>query len=86
MLDNRNILLEIYKDSKLRLEKEEYLTENFKEISYGIQFSVFKKGSAIGIIRIFRNNKRVVKYDYSQIKDVSKKQEIERVLEGKVSN
>ncbi|SHJ41121.1 ribonuclease HIII [Reichenbachiella agariperforans] len=85
MMDSQEILLEIYQESRLRLEKEEYVTQNFKEISYGIQFSVLKKGGAIGIVRIFRNNKGIVKYDYSQINDESKKQQIKWILEGETS-
>lgn len=81
-MNSRDILLEIYQDVRAQLEKEEFATQNFKEISYGIQFSVLRKGGSLGIIRIFRNNKGVVKYDYSQIKDELNKQKLQNILEG----
>jgi ribonuclease HIII len=49
------------------LEKEYYLTAQFKEIGYGVQFYVSKNGSK-DLIRVYQNNKGKITLDPSQIK------------------
>jgi ribonuclease HIII len=49
------------------LEKEYYLTDQIKEIGYGVQFYVSKNGSK-DLIRVYQNNKGKITLDPSQIK------------------
>lgn len=79
---SKEILLDIFDDCKKQLELSSFSVHDFKEISYGIQFTVLQKGSSVGTIRIYRNNKGVVKYDYSQLKDESKRLQVAHALQG----
>lgn len=50
-----------------------------KEIEYGIQFSIYKDGIE-GIIRIYWNKKKGIKFDLSQIKDDTLRSTIDNLL------
>ena len=74
------ILNNIYFDVKNKLEKGGFIISPAKEIDYGIQFTV-QKVLWNGIVRIYRNKKGIVKYDFSQIKEDEKKSEIINLIE-----
>lgn len=79
-MDNKDILYEIFISQKKNLEDALFFVSDFKEINYGIQFSV-TKNTWKGLIRIFRNKKGVIKYDYSPIKDELKIVQLKVILE-----
>ncbi len=80
-MSNREILQEIFGTSKSALEQAGFNVRDYKEIDYGVQFSI-SEGGWKGLIRIYRNKKGVVKYDYSPIKEDEKKHRIIEALEG----
>jgi ribonuclease HIII len=73
-------LNDIYTDIKKRLEKADYMISPAKDIDYGIQFTI-QKVLWNGTLRIYQNKKGIVKYDFSQIKDDKKKDEIISLIE-----
>lgn len=80
-LSNREILQEILRTSKAALEKAGFSVQGVKDIDYGVQFTV-QEGVWKGLVRIYRNKKGVVKYDYSPIKEDDKKALISQAIEG----
>lgn len=84
-ISSQEILKEIFTKSQKLLEANNYVVTGFKEISYGIQFQV-KDGDWKGLVRIFRNNKGVIKYDYSPIKENYKKAKISAIIEGSTND
>ncbi|MEP2847449.1 MAG: ribonuclease HIII [Gilvibacter sp.] len=79
-LSNREILNQIFESQKRSLEAAGLTLSNFKEIDYGVQFNIVH-GSWKGLMRIYRNKKGAVKYDYSPIKDESKIAILRSILE-----
>ena len=75
-----DVLKNIYSEIKNKLDTSGYLVSDSKDIDYGIQFTV-QKVSWNGVIRIYRNKKGIVRYDFSQIKDDKKKAEIISLIE-----
>jgi hypothetical protein len=61
-------LTKIYQNIKTLLESENFNVTDYKDIAYGIQFSVsFSNWS--GTIRIYQNKNGVIRHDYSQLKN-----------------
>lgn len=79
-MESKEILNEIYSSQKKKLEDAFFVVNDFKEISYGVQFRL-EKNTWKGLIRIFRNKKGVIKYDYSPIKDELKISQLKAILE-----
>jgi ribonuclease HIII len=73
LLDNTLVLI------KPRLEQNGYLVSDFKYIDYGFQFSIVKSLWK-GVLRVYANKKQQIKYDLSQIKEESIKNQIESIL------
>ncbi len=84
-LSNREILNQIFESQKKSLEDAGLLVSKFKEIDYGVQFNI-AEGTWKGLMRIYRNKKGVVKYDYSPIKDESKIATLKSILELQGNN
>lgn len=63
-----NKLIQLYEFIKQSLQSNNYKISNFKNISYGIQFTVHYKNRS-GILRAFKNKKGTVRIDFSQLKD-----------------
>jgi len=75
-------LIEIYNDAKSRLISVDIHVSEFKDIAYGIQFSVTIDGWS-GFIRIYQNKKGVIKNDYSQIQGSEYSSKIISIIEQK---
>ena len=58
---------EVYERIKEHLKLEKYDVSEFNEIQFGLQFSVSKDGSDIGMLRIFESKKKGTSVDLSQI-------------------
>lgn len=80
MTDNKELLNEIFNTAKSLLERKGYTISDFKHIDYGIQFSI-SNSLLKGTLRIYVNKKRQIKYDFSQIKEESIKNQIQLILE-----
>ncbi len=64
---------------KILLEPEGFNVTDYHDISYGIQFSVsFSDWS--GVIRIYQNNKGVIRNDYSQLRNDEHASKIKAIL------
>lgn len=77
----RKKLTEVAISAKQRLEKNDFSISDIKEINYGIQLHLLNNDSKL-IVRIFTNNKGIIRYDYSPIKDLESKLSISNILEG----
>lgn len=80
MAENKELLENIYTMSKSRLEHYGYTISEFKHIDYGIQFAI-SKNLWKGTLRVYANKKQQIKYDLSQIKEESNRNEIQSILE-----
>lgn len=78
-------LIDIYNEAKSRLISEDILVSDYKDIAYGIQFSV-TVASWSGIIRIYQNKKGVIRNDYSQIKSSDYSSRVISIIEQKKSH
>lgn len=73
-------LIKIYQNIKTLLESNNFNITDYKDISYGIQFSVsFSNWS--GIIRIYQNKNGVIRNDYSQIKNGEYASKVRAIIE-----
>jgi len=81
-MEQRNRLLEAYKHIKSTLKSNNFNVSDYKEIAYGVQFTVSTLNWS-GIIRIYQNNKGILKIDYSQLKGVINAINIQTLIEGK---
>lgn len=73
-------LIETYQHIKTLLEPEGFNVTACNDISYGIQFSVSFSGWS-EVIRIYQNNKGVIKNDYSQIRNDEYASKIKAIIE-----
>ncbi|MBK9425515.1 MAG: ribonuclease HIII [Bacteroidetes bacterium] len=80
MTDNKELLNDVFNTAKSLLEVKTYAISDFKHIDYGIQFSI-SNNLWKGTIRIYVNKKQQIKYDLSQIKEESIKNQIHLILE-----
>ena len=80
----KNKVFEVYEKIRPILESKNFDISGYKEIDYGLQFSVSTL-SWSGVIRIYQNKKGVLKIDYSQLKG-GPALEIKRLIErGQIS-
>jgi ribonuclease HIII len=83
-MEQKNRLLETYKQIKSILKSNNFNVSDHKEIAYGMQFTV----SALdwsGTIRVYQNKKGVLKIDYSQLKGGVNSTKIQSLIEGKIT-
>lgn len=73
-------IFEVYEKIRSILQAESFDVSAFKEIDYGLQFSV-SMFSWSGPIRIYQNKKGILKVDYSQLKG-GRSSEIPMLIEG----
>ena len=85
MPDNKELLENTYTTAKSCLEQMGYAIAEFKHIDYGIQFSISKNLWKV-TLRIYANKKQQIKYDLSQIKEESKRNEIQAIIEQRESD
>jgi ribonuclease HIII len=62
------------------LESENIVVSEYKDIAYGIQFSV-THGGYVGVIRVYQNAKGVLRNDYSQLKNGELALKIKAIIE-----
>lgn len=75
-------LTKIYQNIKTLLESENFNVTDYKDISYGIQFSVsFSNWS--GTIRIYQNKNGIIRNDYSQLKNGEYASKVKTIIEQK---
>jgi ribonuclease HIII len=55
-----------YEDLHYLLSTSEFIVSDYKEINYGLQFSIQKSGW-LGVVRIYQNKQGKVKTDFSQL-------------------
>jgi ribonuclease HIII len=55
-----------YEDLRNLLSTSEFIVSDYKEINYGLQFSIQKSGWS-GVVRIYQNKQGKVKSDFSQL-------------------
>jgi len=79
-LIEKNKIFEVYENIRSILKEENFDVSPYKQIDYGLQFSVSTL-SWSGVIRIYQNKKGIVKVDYSQLKG-GRSLEIQRLIEG----
>lgn len=83
MIEESNISLNnSYSEVKAILAPLGFIISEYKEIDYGIQFAVSKSGIT-GVIRIYINKKRGIKFDFSQIKDSNLQLQIHNLIDNK---
>ena len=81
-MEQKNRLLETYIHIKSTLKSNNFNVSDYKEIAYGVQFTVSALNWS-GIIRIYQNKKGILKIDYSQLKDGVNSIKIQTLIEGK---
>lgn len=75
-------LVDTYRKVRSVLESESFSVSDYKDISYGIQFSIsFSDWS--GVIRIYQNNKGAIRNDYSQLRNDEYASRIKAIIEQK---
>ncbi len=77
--------IEIYEKSFHILRGNNFSVSEYKNINYGLQFTI-QKNNWSGIIRIYQNKKGIVKIDYSQLDKSENSIFIEELLEAKNSD
>lgn len=75
-------LIDTYRNMRNVLEAESFSVSDYKEISYGIQFSVSVSDWS-GVIRIYQNNKGTIRNDYSQLRNNEYASRIKAIIERK---
>ena len=75
---------EFFDNIKKMLESNQYFISNKKEINYGLQFEISRKNKN-GLIRIFES-KKGVRSDLSQLKDPELLQDVQFLLDNKITN
>jgi ribonuclease HIII len=78
-MDNKELLDNTFTLIKPKLEQNGYSVSDFKYIDYGFQFAIVKNLWK-GVIRIYANKKQQIKFDLSQLKEESIKNQIESIL------
>ena len=78
-MDNKELLDSTFTSIRPRLEQNGYLVSDFKYIDYGFQFSIVKSLWK-GVLRVYANKKQQIKYDLSQLKEESIKNQIESII------
>lgn len=78
----KNRLLETYNHVKSVLKSNNFNVSNYKEIAYGVQFTVSALNWS-GLIRIYQNKKGVLRIDYSQLNNSENAIKIQTLIEGK---
>ena len=73
-------LLDTYRNMRNVLESESIVVSEYKDIAYGIQFSVADGGS-VGVIRVYQNAKGVLRNDYSQLKNGELASKVKKIIE-----
>jgi len=81
-MEQKNRLLETYKHVKSALKSNNFNVSDYKEIAYGVQFTVSTLNWS-GLIRIYQNKKGVLKIDYSQLNSGLNTIKIQTLIEGK---
>jgi hypothetical protein len=67
-----------YLEAEKELKKSLYFVENYKEISYGIQFRISKFDQS-HLVRIYNSKRKGVRLDYSQIKHPDVKKDLKEI-------
>jgi len=80
LVQEENLLYETYENIKDALISNNFEVNNYKKISYGVQFLITYT-SFSGIIRIYQNKKGQIRIDYSLIKSDQFKQRIQNIIE-----
>ncbi|MHA1756323.1 MAG: ribonuclease HIII [Promethearchaeota archaeon] len=81
MNHNSNSLDEICKKIKRILESKNVKIYDFKKINYGIQFKISDEKNQ-GMLRIYQNKKKEIKFDFSQIKNEFLKKQVQNLLKA----
>ncbi len=72
-----------YEDLRQLLSASEFIVSDYKEISYGLQFSIQNSGWS-GVVRIYQNKQGNVKTDFSQLDESENSNLIKRLSEDKI--
>jgi ribonuclease HIII len=72
-------LKNIFSNLEDKLLQAGYGISALREIDYGIQFNI-KKGTWNEVLRIYKNKKGLVRYDFSQIRDPEKREDITGIV------
>ena len=81
-MEKENRLLEAYGHIKSILKVNNINVSGYKEIAYGVQFTVSTLNWS-GLIRIYQNKKGILKIDYSQLKGGVNPTKIQSLIESK---
>lgn len=76
---------ERYNTIRTAVSRYGYDVSSFKQIPYGLQFTIIFKGSTFNM-RIYESKKKGVTVDYSQVKNHKVQKAIEDMLEGTYKN
>jgi ribonuclease HIII len=74
------LLSDAYSNIKSNLAQKGFNVSEYNAIDYGVQFNV-SLSTWTGLLRVYKNNKGVIRIDYSQIKNHDKVIEIQSILE-----
>jgi len=83
-MNNKELLDDTFNSIRPKLEQDGYLVSDFKYIDYGLQFLI-TKNLCKGILRVYANKKLQIKYDLSQLKQESFKNQIDVILNENTS-
>lgn len=78
-MDNKELLDSTFALIMPKLEQNGYFVSDFKYIDYGFQFSI-AKSLWKGVLRVYANKKQQIKFDLTQLKEESVKNQIESIL------
>ena len=81
-MEKENRLLKAYEHIKSILKVNNINVSGYKEIAYGVQFTVSTLNWS-GLIRIYQNKKGILKIDYSQLKEGANPTIIQSLIESK---
>jgi len=81
-MEQKNRLLETYNHIKSVLKSNNFNVSDYKEIAYGVQFTVSILNWS-GLIRIYQNKKGILKIDYSQLGGGANAIRIQSLIESK---
>ncbi len=74
------LLDDYFLEIESKIEKEGFSIKNFKKINYGLQFEIVSEKWS-ELIRIYQNNKGIIRDDFSQIKNDENLKIIKKILE-----
>jgi len=83
MEESKTALQSSYTEVKNRLTTLGFQISAYKDIDYGIQFTISKIGIR-GIVRIYFSKKKGIKYDLSQIKDANLQNQIFSIINSNI--